>query len=69
MAPILEGHHHRSTTTSHKPFKSRHATKGLIKDLSKGASSSIRYSESESNRRKARLKIACVKTVNPCTNK
>lgn len=37
MAPILETHSHRNTTRiSHKPFKSRHATKGLIKDLSKG---------------------------------
>lgn len=30
-------HHHRNTTkVSHKPFKSKHATKGLIKDLKKG---------------------------------
>lgn len=37
MAPMVEAHHHRSTTkASHKPFKSRHATKGLLKDLSKG---------------------------------
>ncbi len=37
MAPMLENHSHRSTTkNSHKSFKSRHATKGLIKDLSKG---------------------------------
>lgn len=37
MAPITEAHHHRSTTKgTHKPFKSRHATKGLLKDLSKG---------------------------------
>ncbi|KAI4120211.1 MAG: hypothetical protein LQ338_007175 [Usnochroma carphineum] len=37
MAPLPEVHHHRSTTkVSHKPFKSRHATKGLIKDLTKG---------------------------------
>ena len=35
MAP--EAFHHRNTTkTSHKPFKSRHATKGLIKELTKG---------------------------------
>ncbi|KAL8921903.1 MAG: hypothetical protein Q9208_005507 [Pyrenodesmia sp. 3 TL-2023] len=32
-----EAHSHRSTTkVSHKPFKSRHATKGLIKELTKG---------------------------------
>lgn len=37
MAPILEQHHHRSTSkVPHKPFKSRHATKGLLKKLSKG---------------------------------
>jgi pre-rRNA-processing protein TSR1 len=37
MAPTAVAHHHRSTTkASHKPFKSRHATKGLLKDLSKG---------------------------------
>ncbi|KAI4177412.1 MAG: hypothetical protein LQ343_000393 [Gyalolechia ehrenbergii] len=31
-----EVHHHRSTTkVAHKPFKSRHATKGLIKELTK----------------------------------
>lgn len=36
MAPI-DAHHHRSTTKlSHKAFKSRHATKGLLKDRSKG---------------------------------
>ncbi|KAI5292899.1 hypothetical protein KEM52_005983 [Ascosphaera acerosa] len=30
-------HHHRSTTKqSHKPFKSKHASKGAIKDLNKG---------------------------------
>lgn len=30
-------HHHKNTTRiSHKPFKSRHSTKGLIKELSKG---------------------------------
>ena len=38
MAPILEGHHHRSTTKApQKPFKSKHASKGFIKELSKGA--------------------------------
>ena len=36
MAPTTE-HHHRSTTKiSHKPFKSRHATKSLIRNLAKG---------------------------------
>ncbi|KAL8703162.1 MAG: hypothetical protein Q9201_003666, partial [Fulgogasparrea decipioides] len=37
MAPQSEAHHHRSSTKiSHKPFKSRHATKGFIKELTKG---------------------------------
>ncbi|KAL8738432.1 MAG: hypothetical protein Q9190_008007 [Brigantiaea leucoxantha] len=37
MGPIPELHHHRSSSkNSHKPFKSRHATKGLIKELAKG---------------------------------
>lgn len=37
MAPVPEVHSHRSTTkVSHKPFKSRHATKGLIKEVTKG---------------------------------
>lgn len=37
MAPIVDNHHHWNTTKlSHKPFKSRHSTKGTIKDLSKG---------------------------------
>lgn len=39
MAPITQTvqHHHRPTTKKeHKPFKSRHATKGAIKNLSKG---------------------------------
>lgn len=37
MAP-MDGHHHRSTTkVSHKPFKSRHASKGALKEKSKGA--------------------------------
>lgn len=37
MGPNPEQHHHRSTTNvSHKTFKSRHASKGTIKDLSKG---------------------------------
>ena len=37
MAPLLETHHHRNTTkVSHKQFKSRHATKSLVKELAKG---------------------------------
>ncbi|KAL9599804.1 MAG: hypothetical protein Q9219_003590 [cf. Caloplaca sp. 3 TL-2023] len=37
MAPASDVHHHRSTTKIvHKQFKSRHATKGLIKELTKG---------------------------------
>ncbi|KAI4227382.1 MAG: hypothetical protein L6R36_002462 [Xanthoria steineri] len=37
MAPQTESHHHRSTTKiPQKPFKSRHATKSYIKELTKG---------------------------------
>lgn len=37
MAPTQTVHHHRSTTkTSHKPFKSRHASKSALKDSAKG---------------------------------
>ncbi|EAU38003.1 conserved hypothetical protein [Aspergillus terreus NIH2624] len=37
MAPTQTVHHHRSTTkTSHKPYKSRHASKSSIKDKEKG---------------------------------
>lgn len=37
MAPITGSHHHRSTTKqSQKSFKSRHATKGALKEQSKG---------------------------------
>jgi hypothetical protein len=37
MAPIAAQHHHRSTTKqTQKSFKSRHATKGSIKELAKG---------------------------------
>ncbi|KAI9804731.1 MAG: hypothetical protein M1825_001099 [Sarcosagium campestre] len=37
MAPIGAGHHHRNTTkTSHKPFKTRHASKNAQRDQSKG---------------------------------
>ena len=42
MAPMPEVHHHRnSTKSSHKPFKSRHATKSLIKELAKGKTAGI----------------------------
>ncbi|KAL9101050.1 MAG: hypothetical protein Q9163_003642 [Psora crenata] len=35
--PLPEAHHHRpSSKTTHKPFKSRHATKSLLKGLAKG---------------------------------
>ncbi|KAL8666431.1 MAG: hypothetical protein Q9202_001454 [Teloschistes flavicans] len=37
MSSVPEAHHHRSSTKiAHKPFKSRHATKGFIKELTKG---------------------------------
>lgn len=37
MAPIATQHHHRSTTKQpQKAFKSRHASKGALKELSKG---------------------------------
>ncbi|KAL2056903.1 hypothetical protein ABVK25_002642 [Lepraria finkii] len=37
MGPLLETHHHRNTTKiPQKPFKARHATKSLIKELAKG---------------------------------
>jgi pre-rRNA-processing protein TSR1 len=38
MAPIVaQSHHHRSTTKQNKKgFKSRHATKGSLKEQSKG---------------------------------
>ncbi|KAI9760009.1 MAG: hypothetical protein M4579_001948 [Chaenotheca gracillima] len=37
MAPINDAHHHRSTTSaSNKSFKSRHASKGALKEISKG---------------------------------
>ncbi|KAL8626745.1 hypothetical protein Q9189_007563 [Teloschistes chrysophthalmus] len=37
MPSATEAHHHRSSTKiAHKPFKSRHATKGFIKELTKG---------------------------------
>ena len=37
MALLSGPHHHRNTTiVSHKPFKSKHATKNFIQDVSKG---------------------------------
>ncbi|KAI9706338.1 MAG: hypothetical protein M1836_003343 [Candelina mexicana] len=37
MAPLPDGHHHHSTTkTSQKSFKSRHSTKSALKESSKG---------------------------------
>ena len=37
MAPTQTMHHHRSTTkVSHKPFKSKHASKSALKDQAKG---------------------------------
>lgn len=48
MAPVTE-HHHRSTTkVSHKPFKSRHATKSLMRNLAKGK---IEGTETKPNRK------------------
>ncbi|KAF2634990.1 DUF663-domain-containing protein [Massarina eburnea CBS 473.64] len=43
MAPVVaQQHHHRSTTKqSQKSFKSRHATKGSLKELSKGKVESL----------------------------
>jgi pre-rRNA-processing protein TSR1 len=39
MAPLATQHHHRSTTKQpQKSFKSRHASKGALKELSKGVS-------------------------------
>ncbi|KAJ6160059.1 hypothetical protein N7497_004596 [Penicillium chrysogenum] len=37
MAPAQTVHHHRSTTkVSHKPYKSKHASKSALKDKAKG---------------------------------
>jgi hypothetical protein len=37
MAPAQTVHHHRSTTkVSHKPYKSKHASKSALKDQAKG---------------------------------
>lgn len=48
MAPMTEHHHRNTTKVSHKPFKSRHATKSLIRDLAKGK---IEGTEKKPNRR------------------
>ena len=41
MAPIV--HHHRSTTKAdHKPFKTKFASKGSLKDAAKGKSNCVR---------------------------
>ena len=48
MAPMIE-HHHRSTSKiSHKPFKSRHATKNLIRNQAKGK---VEGTETKPNRK------------------
>ena len=48
MAPMTE-HHHRSTSKiSHKPFKSRHATKNLIRNQAKGK---VEGTETKPNRK------------------
>ncbi|MCJ1453564.1 hypothetical protein MMC28_003911 [Mycoblastus sanguinarius] len=45
--PTVDSHHHRNTTkVSHKPFKSRHATKSLIKELAKGKVENTGWKES-----------------------
>lgn len=39
MPASVESHSHKSTTkVSHKPFKSRKATKGALKEIAKGSS-------------------------------
>lgn len=48
MAPMTEHHHRNTTKVSHKPFKSRHATKSLIRDLAKGK---IEGTETKPNRK------------------
>lgn len=48
MAPMTEHHHQNTTKVSHKPFKSRHATKSLIRDLAKGK---IEGTEAKANRK------------------
>lgn len=48
MAPMTEHHHRNTTKVSHKPFKSRHATKSLIRDLAKGK---VEGTEAKPNRK------------------
>ena len=48
MAPTTEHHHRNTTKVSHKPFKSRHTTKSLIRDLAKGK---IEGTEGKTNRK------------------
>lgn len=36
MAPMVDHHHRNDTKGSHKPFKSRHASKNSIRELAKG---------------------------------
>ena len=49
MAPLAETHHHRNTTKiSQKPFKSRHATKNLIREIAKGK---VEGTEKKGNRK------------------
>lgn len=48
MAPMTEHHHRNTTKVSHKPFKSKHATKSLIRDLAKGK---VEGMEAKSNRK------------------
>ena len=51
MAPAAVVHHHRSTTkVSHKPFKSRHATKNILRDLAKGRIQKRRRDENHKSR-------------------
>lgn len=51
MAPIsAQSHHHRSTTKLNKKnFKSRHATKGSLKELSKGTDTQRLYTVGMTN--------------------
>jgi pre-rRNA-processing protein TSR1 len=47
MPSSVTSHSHRSTTkASHKPFKSKKATKGALKELSKGINLVLFYGSS-----------------------
>jgi len=37
MAPVEAPHHHRSNVKANKAFKSKHGTKGALKEAAKGA--------------------------------